>query len=196
MNNELTPIQRLKRLQGIFDTAKIELDEIITMMEDTNIVSTDTSEITIPISPLKLVGGKEKTITPFKTLYNLFIKYLSPTAMEGGRGFIKPNASFNQYDEDIMLSDPARLLTWPNGFYRNRDTRETQLLLHVMCQSGQTVIFCIDKLPSLTNVIRIFGRNVETDLALLDLQALSEDSLTEVFMELDNALKKIIDMHF
>lgn len=81
--------------------------------------------------PLPMVKTEEQIAfrNHFVGRSSLFARFLSPTIVNSGRGFIKPVDGFKQYEEDITSVDLSNLLEWPSGFYRNRETKEPQLFI-------------------------------------------------------------------
>jgi hypothetical protein len=90
--------------------------------------------------------GLFKQIRGKDSIINMF---LSPTVINGGRGFIRPIPAFMQYEEDISFLNPDRLMVFPAGFYMNRVTREIQLLIFT-----RSCIVCIDNLPGIEGNVR------------------------------------------
>lgn len=127
---------------------------------------------------------------------NVFLTYLSPSVVDGGRGYIKPNGTFCQYEEDAMTADPERLFAWPSGFYRNALTRESQFHVRIMMENGVTWMFCLDNLPLADGNQRIITRTLTGENLIKALADISNDDLTAIISELQTTMNKLIAMHF
>lgn len=84
---------------------------------------------------------------------SIFVKYLSSETISEGKGKICVSNDFCLYAADISTTIPERLLTWPDGFYRNAKTKVTQLLLKT-----DSYIVCIDGLPGNAVTITTYPR--------------------------------------
>lgn len=63
---------------------------------------------------------------------SVFSKYLSPSILSGGKGFVEPGyGGFYQYNDDALKISPQSLQQndWPSGFYRDSSTRLQQFLI-------------------------------------------------------------------
>lgn len=50
---------------------------------------------------------------------SVFVKFLAPDVLAGGRGFVKPDyAGLEQYAVDLLAQGAAQHTGWPSGFYR------------------------------------------------------------------------------
>ncbi|SAK59160.1 hypothetical protein AWB81_01801 [Caballeronia arationis] len=62
---------------------------------------------------------------------SIFVSYLNSGAVTGGRGGLGRNSrSLKRWQEDAFWIEESRLKSWPSGFYQNRDTKATQLLIN------------------------------------------------------------------
>jgi|SRR6185312_15950061 len=59
----------------------------------------------------------------------LLAVWFSSDVYGGGQGPLKPIAGVNHYMEDILMLPYERLLTWPEGFYRNASSSAFQYLV-------------------------------------------------------------------
>lgn len=120
---------------------------------------------------------------------SILVQHLSPKVINGGKGIIEHCVTLPQYESDIINLSSARLADWPNGFYRNAETKECQLLL-----SGKgNCIVRIDKLPGQQVNVVISDRDVAKEsnnflsLSTMDM---------EVFINmLDDYLKMLSTVH-
>jgi hypothetical protein len=92
------------------------------------------------VAPADPVAPHENTATQAAAEYHghffgggsIFAKFLSPTVYAMGKGFTEPGyGGLEQYNEDVLRLNPRDLEThqWPNGFYRDAQTRLQQLLI-------------------------------------------------------------------
>lgn len=104
---------------------------------------------------------------------SLFTKFLSPTVLHGGKGFVEPNyGSFVQYNEDAMQISPPQLQAngWPSGFYRDRGTRLQQLFL-----TNEKIQVLVTNLPNpeysvFVSMEPFSGRTDIRSLSLIDMK--------------------------
>jgi hypothetical protein len=62
---------------------------------------------------------------------SIFVTHLNADTVQGGRGQLgKGIAGLSRWQEDARWIDETRLKGWPSGFYQNRDTKATQLLIN------------------------------------------------------------------
>jgi hypothetical protein len=62
---------------------------------------------------------------------SIFVSYLNSSAVTGGRGGLGRNSrSLKRWQEDAFWIEESRLKSWPSGFYQNRDTKATQLMIN------------------------------------------------------------------
>ncbi len=156
--------------------------EVETKVESSNV--NDGDNVT-QVEKLKLWGGQSS-----------ILKFLSPTIIHGGRGFIKPTATFQQYEEDIMKADPDRVLGWPAGFYRNRDSKDEQLLVHVISTDNDRVSYCLDALPSNDGRVRIIHSLVGCQAMSGELTDFNARRLNFLHENLIKALDDLYSHHF
>lgn len=122
---------------------------------------------------------------------SLFTRYLSPMVIVGGRGFIKPNDNFRQYEEDISNISFVRLSTWPSGFYRNATTKEMQLLIKT-----NEMLICLDDLPGNAGRLHVIYLPAVADIAAKDVDLMDYKELAQVHDALQMALSTITQENF
>jgi hypothetical protein len=130
----------------------IDLEAMVKRVDVSLVVQSSKAENNLPLTDTaKVIAIKNDNLIPVSGFFTLFQKYLSPQVYTDGRGFIKPNKTFGQYEEDIAELSYEYLRPWPSGFYRNKDTKETQLLVNVQ----DKYIFVVDHLPGTIGTIRV-----------------------------------------
>lgn len=98
-----------------------------------------------PVEGPAAAAALEQAFTPFFGPEGLFAEYLSNSVIVSGRGVIRGSAFLHQYDEDLNTATTDRLVAWPQGFYRNAQTKEQQLYFRT---ANRSHLFCVDRLPS------------------------------------------------
>ena len=112
----------------------------------------------------------------------MLIQFLAPSVINGGRGFIRPITEFPQYDEDVILTSVQRLKEWPQGFYRNRVTKELQFFIKT-----NNLIACFDALPGIDGPTKIITL-AEEKTYVHDIHMLTTEQLAIVHHELSHVL--------
>lgn len=84
---------------------------------------------------------------------SLFVKHFFPSIITGGQGYIR-HGHFTQYEDDVLYSSFSRLKDYPTGFYRNKNTKDIQVLLNL-----DTVIVCVEGMPTVNLNIQIYCKN-------------------------------------
>lgn len=213
----ITPLERLKRLHQYSVLMTTELGALVEQLEErqTVVPSLDQAALAQFASGASAVGldleeiAKQIEAEPsnqgavleaaMSTIWGpkgVILKHLSPTIIEGGRGFIKVSKTFQQYDADVMFTDAERLLTWPAGFYRNSETREDQLMIKMLHVDGEIKCICFDSLPSNVGQMRIIVLTNKEQIRNLSLVDLSVDQFKYIEEQLDLALRNVDLHHF
>ena len=95
-----------------------------------------------------VVVEKTEEVILRENIFAILLKYLSPSVITGGKGFIKPTELFLQFNNDIFTASPSRLESWPSGFYRDATTLEVQLFIYT-----ESFMLCVNGLPGITGLI-------------------------------------------
>lgn len=198
MSKPISSFERFARLQEIMKTVQSEMallgdqlmaegafqkPSVLINGEGPCLKSSEAMEL------WKMIGGLKGADAIWST-------YLSPSIFEGGRGFIRPNDNFKQYEEDIMRADPSRLLSWPSGFYRNTVTRETQFYVQIVLDDGEALFFCLDNLPTVNGEMRIVRRTNTGEFENFMWGAMAKEQFQRIQDELELTLNKITAKYF
>lgn len=206
MSTEPTPLQRVDQLAKVaeFLTKGIEeLRAVIVASSEvtpavTSALSTSEKDMEIMLKSVEQKPRHASLVQVENTLDKIVKKYLSPLAIEGGRGFIQPNAAFPQYQDDILYTAFDRTMTWTTGFFCNSVTKEIQLYIKTDYQ-GKRVAIAFDGLPgrlSLECVVIITGsNNIKThdNDALL---TMSPEEIIFVQEAIDHELNRVYEKYF
>jgi hypothetical protein len=100
-----------------------------------------------PAVPVVTTHEKEReraSLASFIGPQSVFVGYLNGDTIQGGKGRLgKGTAALARWQEDAYWIDEARLKNWPSGFYQNRDSKVTQLLINT-----ERAAILVDGLPS------------------------------------------------
>jgi len=188
----------VERLRSLFDKVELIHNEIKDTLTELDKINDLNTEGVIVIKTTKDKDSEEKinineTLrTKFIGPNSLFVKYLHPSVIDGGCGKLEPGFyNLKQYHEDIFAIGIKRLKEWDSGFYRNKDTRETQLLIHVNIGHACTII--VDGLPNNEIVFKVYfhmndiGDNEMTSVPH-DVEDISDARLLKVYDALEDYL--------
>ena len=148
------------------------------ILSDVNI----TNIPTIPVTGLLNFNERNRLLGLISGSNSLFVKYLSSSVIFNGKGTIKNCKSFQQYTEDIGNISANILNDWPEGFYRNNKTMNTQLLI----KTDKFIVY-VDGLPGYLATVNVFNYDFKT----LELDTLSIEMLDNVVSNLENSLRSI-----
>lgn len=84
---------------------------------------------------------------------SLYMEYLTGDMMTGAKGFLDNNGVLKQYDGDLSKLDFATLALWPEGFYRNAETKLGQFLIKTQ---DRKMLVTLDGLPSNVADVKIY----------------------------------------
>ena len=211
LSDTISRLERLERLSSLLQAEITTVLSAINSMVSNSAISENTVR-GVPFSPMSSKGLDIETILDQETEIKkvseikdyadsknllcgkdgLLVKYFSPTIVNGGKGFIKPNDFFQQYEEDIFLSSTMRLFTtaWSAGFYLNKKTSNIQLLLKL-----KDVVICIDGLPSLDVQLYVIFRTDNSIVPYSD-EHIPYEKMQHLITDLELYLKNITDNYF
>lgn len=78
----------------------------------------------------------------------LLRQHFSPVLVPGGTGKVRTDNTFKVYVDDASKMTGQDLMTWPGGFYRDKDSLDVQLLIHLVIdpENSQTIPFLFTRL--------------------------------------------------
>lgn len=128
---------------------------------------------------------------------SVFIRYLSPATIRKGRGFIKPCETFQQYEEDVSSADCERVISWPSGFYRDRETKETQFLLSIPSPIDEvkSLSVCVLGLPGNEGEVKMWVQLSDSTCSAFTFAHAEPGELNKLHDAIEEALKTITMMH-
>lgn len=111
--------------------------------------------------------------------------YLSENNIRGGKGQYEKNKTIVSYSSDLNRVLPTTIASWPNGFYTDSETKETQFLI-----VGKRYLYLYTGLPGSSPLLNLF--KIETAVKIVvgreDTESL-QGILNELVSELEDILK-------
>ena len=188
-------IARVGQLQKFAELIVKELGEIRHELEEEkrmqaiSPVSTSAEEMAIMEQQVAVKKARDEKLTPFIGAESQLIKYLSPSAIRGGKGFIKETESFRQYEESLMSAPIDSVINWPSGFYRSELTGDVQLLL-----KSDEFALVFEGLPADNGKVSVI-RFMDEEPQLTDLKDIDDSELVRLEGMLITVLESVMDAH-
>jgi hypothetical protein len=118
---------------------------------------------------------------------SIFVRYLNSATIDGGQGSVgKYFSNLKRWQEDAFWVDEKRLITWPSGFYQNRDTKAQQLLINT-----DRAAVLVDGLPSAMSKVYVLRYGAEVGFE--PVQMLEKLDRKRVTAYLDAAFKRLME---
>jgi hypothetical protein len=118
---------------------------------------------------------------------SIFVRYLNSATIDGGQGSVgKYFSNLKRWQEDAFWVDEKRLITWPSGFYQNRDTKAQQLLINT-----ERAAVLVDGLPSAMSKVYVLRYGAEVGFE--PVQMLEKLDRKRVTAYLDAAFKRLME---
>lgn len=194
--SEQTILQRMVRLHQFADLFQQELKELTLLVKQqfgttVDVTSTSPEEMQEMLAQLEakrqLDMDKATHVDRQQKLATLLRLYLSPTAIDGGTGIIEAGPKLAQFEECLMSTPTGRILSWPEGFYRNARTKETQLLL---IANG---IYMIESLPGTEVLMYYISPEGKLDKDHGPMDAMQEEEFDNHLASIRTALMDLQD---
>lgn len=136
---------------------------------------------------------EDSVMNQFMGENSLFVEFLSPEVITGGKGKIRPTKSLPQFEESITHAPLFRVMGWPTGFYLDYVTREVQFLLHV----DDVHAFIVTGLPNTDKVVQVCEQITQLDPGKLYAVTEMNKGVAEALaVRARQALKSITEDHF
>jgi hypothetical protein len=127
-----------------------------------------------------------ESLALFSGADSIFVAHLNADTVHGGRGQLgKGITGLERWQEDARWIDEARLKGWPSGFYQNRDTKATQLLIN----TGRAAIL-VDGLPNAGAQVFVLRYDTKTGFEPAEVLPLLER--TRVLSYITTAFNKML----
>jgi hypothetical protein len=118
---------------------------------------------------------------------SIFVGNLNSETVQGGKGRLgKGVAGLIRWQEDAVWIEESRLKSWPSGFYQNRDTKATQLLINT-----ERAAILIDGLPNPN--AQVFVMRYGMKIGFEPVAALPMLERTRVLAYLDTKFKALLE---
>jgi hypothetical protein len=118
---------------------------------------------------------------------SIFVGNLNGDTIQGGMGRLgKGIAALARWQEDAYWIDETRLKNWPSGFYQNRDSKVTQLLINT-----ERAAILVDGLPS--HNARVFVMRYGMKVGFESVEALPMLERTRVIAYIETKFKSLLE---
>ncbi len=124
-----------------------------------------------------------EAIRSFKGPRSIFVKYLSPAVLIGGRGALHPEscAALERWDQDIWMNNPEKTASWPSGLYQSQTTAGQAFNLHLVTKNFRVFVL---SLPQTGGDVYVLNR-ANNKAVPIKIEELSLTELTKIDMELE-----------
>lgn len=123
--------------------------------------------------------------------YSLFVRFLHPEVITGGRGFARPGyAGLKQYKQDVtQIAGPVLVSEgWSTGFYRNATTGTRQLLMRL-----PSALVLVDN-PMMPNNMPLVAFTQHGEVQWRQIRTLSVEELRLVHDEIKAEFGRLEDL--
>lgn len=181
-----TIVERLARLHQFANLFQQELKEVTQLVKKEFGVVVDPAS-TSPEDMQQILANLEAHQKKDGNSRGLLIgallqQYLSSVVIEGGVGALLPTKELQQYEECLFSTPISQAGQWPEGFYRNIATKETQFLL-----KGEGGVFWVfDRLPG-NDVVMLYVTDAQPFPTRTE--DMTEELFNSVLTSLEEALR-------
>ena len=136
-----------------------------------------------PLSAEEQAHRMAEAVRAFKGPRSIFVKYLSPAVLIGGRGALHPESceELQRYEQDIWMSNPEKTASWPSGLYQSQTTAGQAFNLHLVTPNFRVFVL---SLPQTGGDVFVLNR-ANSAAVPVKIEELSLTELTKIDLELE-----------